>query len=382
VTGTQFITHGRRRARRTLTHVVLAITLAGWAASLGSVAFAKPAADPVTFISRDYDVAIQANGDVRVVEHWNVAFSGGPFTSATLGVYTAHTSGIEFGHVVNATANSEHLIDVRDRNGSLVSQISWTFDTVTDATRKFDIPYTLHGAVAFNDQTAWFDWHFLDGPKRSAIPVNSVRITVSPPVSSAFTVQTHYPDNAALTSQTQANGATATVTGQSISSGQSLEMLVTFPRASLDGSAQKPRWQGAQPPTLPTALGDDTVPALPAKSDPLAGFLNIEWIVLGVGVLIVFILALVVWRQMRKLRRSSGAEHLEDEESADEPQISQEMPAINYDFKELKLPPRDVPPTVDGFDFSYLAKSRFSQMPSHSDSGDSGTSAVEDSHPN
>jgi len=92
-----------------------------FACALFALAGAYPAAahprSGVSFQRRSYDVRIARNGDVTVRERWDTTFSGGPFDSATLGVYLAHTTGVDFGAVEGATPGSEKAADVDDKAG-------------------------------------------------------------------------------------------------------------------------------------------------------------------------------------------------------------------------------------------------------------------------
>src|SRR5262249_15115169 len=149
-------------------------------------AMAHPRAG-VTFQRRSYDVRIARNGDVTVRERWDTTFSGGPFDSATLGVYLAHTTGVDFSAVEGATPGSEKVSDVDDKAGSRIRQLTWNFPAAHDESRTFTIPYTIHGAMAQNSSKVWLDWHFLDGAGRSAIEANAVTISITPPAALAVT---------------------------------------------------------------------------------------------------------------------------------------------------------------------------------------------------
>jgi hypothetical protein len=308
----------------------------------------------VSFQRRSYDVRIVRNGDVTVRERWDTTFSGGPFDSATLGVYLAHTTGVDFSAVEGAIPGSEKAADVEDKAGSRVRQLTWSFPAAHDESRTFIIPYTIHGALAQNSGEVWLDWHFLDGAGHSAIQANAVAITITPPAGlSASDVQAQavYP-GATLKPTIGADGA-VTISTRSLNSGASLEALVILPRNALDAPVKRPYWQRSDtPPTLPTPLGDVSAPSS-SQGDFWGGLLSNFALVMGVGVAIAALLIAVAWWLTRRLRRNV-AELSQSLAESDEPAIYQtgEIPAINLNFDEISLPPPAEQPQIEGLDFS------------------------------
>jgi hypothetical protein len=289
-----------------------------------------------------------------VRERWDTTFAGGPFTSATLGVYMSRTTGIDFSAVEGATPGSEKVSDVEDKAGSRVRQLTWVFPAARDESRTFTIPYTIHGAMALSASKAWFDWHFLDGAGRSAIQADAVAITITPPAAlSASDVQAQavYP-GATLTPVVGSTGA-VTVSGQTLSSGASLETLVVLPRGALDSTVKRPYWQRSDtPPTLPTPLGDVAAPSS-AQGDFWSGLLSNFALVIGIGLVIAALLIAIAWWLTRRLRRNV-AELSQSLAAQDKPEVyaTGELPAINLDFDEISLPPPADQPEITGWDFS------------------------------
>ena len=334
--------------------------MAGWLLMCALFALAgayTAAAHPrtgVSFQRRSYDVRIARNGDVTVRERWDTTFSGGPFDSATLGVYLAHTTGVDFSAVEGATPGSEKASDVEDKVGSRIRQLSWSFPAAHDESRTFIIPYTIHGAVAQNSSNVWLDWHFLDGAGRSAIQANSVAITITPAAGlsvSDVQAQAVYPGETVR--PTVGAGGAVTISTQSLSSGASLEALVVLPRNALDASVKRPYWQRSDtPPTLPTPLGDVSTPST-SQGDFWGGLLSNFALVMGVGVAIAALLIAVAWWLTRRLRRNV-AELSQSLVERDEPAIYRtgEIPAINLNFDEISLPPPAEQPQIEGLDFS------------------------------
>jgi Predicted membrane protein (DUF2207) N-terminal domain len=310
----------------------------------------------VSFQRREYDVRIARNGDVTVRERWDTTFNGGPFDSATLGVYLAHTTGVDFGAVDGATPGSEKASDVEDKAGSRIRQLTWSFPAAHDESRTFTIPYTIHGAMAQNSSKVWLDWHFLDGVGRSAILANAVTITITPPSGlSANNVQAQavYP-GATLKPTIAADGA-VTVATQSLNSGASLEALVVLPRSALDASVKRPYWQRSDaPPTLPTRLGDESSQGnTNSQGDFWSGLLSNFALVISVGAVIATLLIGIAWWLTRRLRRNV-AELSQSLATKEEPEVyaTGELPAINLNFDDISLPPLAEQPQIEGLDFS------------------------------
>jgi hypothetical protein len=310
----------------------------------------------VSFQRRSYDVRIARNGDVTVRERWDTTFSGGPFDSATLGVYLAHTTGVDFSAVEGATPGSEKATDVDDKAGSRIRQLTWSFPAAHDESRTFTIAYTIHGAMAQNSSKAWFDWHFLDGAGRSAIQANSVAITITPPAAlSVGDVQAQAVYPGATLKPTVGTGGAVTISTQSLNSGASLEALIVLPRSALDASIKRPYWQRSDtPPTLPTRLGDEiSQSATSSQGDFWSGLLSNFALVMGLGIAIAALLIAVAWWLTRRLRHNV-AELTQSLAEKDEPAIYKtgEIPAINLNFDEISLPPPAEQPQIEGLDFS------------------------------
>jgi hypothetical protein len=318
-------------------------------------ASARPRAG-VSFERRSYDVRIARNGDVTVRERWDTSFSGGPYDNATLGVYLAHTTGVDFGAVDGATPGSEKASDVDDKGGSRIRQLTWSFPTAREESRTFIIPYTIHGAIAQNSSKVWLDWHFLDGVGRSAIQADSVTISVTPPsalAASDVQAQAVYPG--ATLKPTVGTGGAVTISTQSLNSGASLEALVVLPRSALDASVKRPYWQrNDTPPTLPTRLGDEpSQGATSSQGDFWSGLLSNFALVILSGAVIAALLIGIAWWLTRRLRHNV-AELSQSLTDKDEPEIytTGELPAIYLNFDEISLPPPAEQPQIEGLDFS------------------------------
>jgi Predicted membrane protein (DUF2207) len=228
-------------------------------AVFSSAALAAPRvpAKSATYLRRDYTVTIQRNGDVHFVEHWQVQFTGGPFHTAFVRIYLVNTIGVHFGQVVGADPGSQMVSQTTDSYGNPMTQLDWTFPSTQDATRSFDMPYTIHGGFGVGSPQAWLDWHFLDANDPSAPPVDESTITITlPAVTQASSLHLATADADTTPTVKTLDASTVQVSAQHLAGGSPLEVEVAFPNAELDASVQRQPWQTTDtPPALPTALG-------------------------------------------------------------------------------------------------------------------------------
>jgi predicted membrane protein DUF2207 len=210
------------------------------------------AAGTVTYQQRTYDVHILRNGDVKVVEHWQAHFTGGPFHTAHLDLHLLRTNGIELGSVSGAAAGSQKVSQVTDSTGNPMLRVAWEYPTTQNATRSFDIPYTIHGALQVGTDQAWFDWTYFDPYADETLTVDSGAVTVTLPAaapSGALRIQATDPESAPTTSLPSSSSARATVS--EVSASAPFEVEVAFPRNLLADVVQRPPWQTSDtPPSL------------------------------------------------------------------------------------------------------------------------------------
>jgi hypothetical protein len=338
----------------------------------GARAAGHASSNTVSFLRRDYALQVQPNGDVTVAERWQVHFTGGPYRSATVGVFLSNTQAVDFQSVVGADPNSEQVARVADAQGHPIEQISWTFPAAQDETRTFTIPYTLHAAIGQNQSQAWLDAHLFDGPGRGDWSVAATQVTVTLPAAAGSDVQarTAYPGAQLQTSQSSQTGqTTVTVQGQNLNSGQLLEVAVIFPRRALDAAASKPTWQHSDtPPNPPTPLEAATSPSTEPNqgSSGQAGFLGDVWLVFGIGLFILAVLGFLAWRLSRRLsadireladlRAGTGAEAQDDDAAL--PAITAHLPAIDLDFGEVEWPTSQEEPDLEALGLHPLETGR------------------------
>lgn len=120
--------------------VVLALGLTG-------VVYAKS----VVWREYNFDLTVQPNGDLRVVETQVIEFQGGPFSEGYAEIPLANTDGID--SIQLSEGGQAYTAGVYEPNGFFVTQtdnnveIVWGLPQVRSETRTFTLEYTVHGVV-------------------------------------------------------------------------------------------------------------------------------------------------------------------------------------------------------------------------------------------
>lgn len=266
---------GASAAPKWLSRSTCGMLLAAWALSVAIICLALQAntaraSGSVTYEQRNYAVQIQHDGSLTVNEHWQVHFSGGPFHHAFLALYLAKTAGIAFGEVRGDGVTNQQVSQTTDAAGNPMLQVTWDYPEATDATRSFDIPYTIQGALSVGTTQAWLDWHFLDGGSPNSFPVSAAEVRITLPAATdaqSLTINTYDSDGTLRTATPDAR--TVVVTGNQLFSNNPLEVEVAFPHTQIADSVTRPPWQSTDtPPTLPTALGVSQPAGDPGSYNP------------------------------------------------------------------------------------------------------------------
>ncbi|MGZ3581943.1 MAG: DUF2207 domain-containing protein, partial [Ktedonobacterales bacterium] len=224
----------------------------------------------VSYEQRDYALQVLPNGDVAVVERWKVHFAGGPFHHAFLQIYLARTTGIDFGTATGASAGTQEVSNSTDDQGNPVQKVEWDFPSTQDASRSFDIPYTIHGGLGIGTSQAWLDWHFLDPGSQESFAVDESTVTVTLPAAtkaSDLDVKATDPDTQPVIKTVNAQSVQASV--QHVAASNPFEVMVAFPRSEIMESVQRQPWQATDtPPAPPTSLGTQTGYPQPFNQPP------------------------------------------------------------------------------------------------------------------
>lgn len=108
-------------------------------------------AKSVVWTNYDFDVTVQTNGDLRVVETQVIDFQGGPFHEGFATIPLENTDGItdvsvsENGIPYKEGSNGPGYF-VTSNDGNTLT-VDWGMNSTTDETRTFQLAYTVHGAV-------------------------------------------------------------------------------------------------------------------------------------------------------------------------------------------------------------------------------------------
>jgi len=129
-----------------------------------SVAFAQ--AKSARYANYDVAFDVRPDGTVDVVEDQLVAFESGPFktgyvTLETRGAESIEVTGVaepDLGTVYTVASSGESPGTYRVSDTGDEIEVRWWFADATDARRRFEVRYTLHGALRFyegGDQLWW-----------------------------------------------------------------------------------------------------------------------------------------------------------------------------------------------------------------------------------
>lgn len=134
---------------------------------------------------RDGDITLLPNGDVRVVETWQVKFTGAPgftqaFRTLPLGAVRefADWSVSEDGQAYSAAADhSPRTFTVTDdANGK---RITWYFPETLNATRTFVLSYTARGILRAAPSREQLNWTFIEADR--GYTINASRVVLHLP---------------------------------------------------------------------------------------------------------------------------------------------------------------------------------------------------------
>jgi len=164
---------------------------------------------------RDARITIQTNGDVRMVETWQVNFIGGPFHFAYREIPINHVNGItdwqvsEGGQPYSESSSQEAHTYTLEQSGDN-AKITWYFPETTEDHRTFELGYTLQGAVLIYPEGDQFFWKFVESDRQYTIKNSTVVVTL--PAS----FQTTELKNTTYVNGTEQQGGARVVDGQTV----------------------------------------------------------------------------------------------------------------------------------------------------------------------
>ena len=195
---------------------------------------------------RDGRMAIQQNGDVQVTETWEVNFIGGPFHFAFREIPLNRVNDITDWKVSeNGQAYTEESSESSNTfsvtNSDNGRKITWYFPDTTEATRTFQLSYTLHGAVRVYPDGDQFWWKFIESGRQYTIKSSHVTVTLPGSFAADQLRATSYSGSAETGGAQVVDGQTVEFTGGPFATDTEWEVRTQFPHGAITASA--PAWQ-------------------------------------------------------------------------------------------------------------------------------------------
>ena len=200
-----------------------------------------------TLVWDRYDVSltILPNGDLHVVEHQQIKFTAGTFTYGYAEIPLGRTEGITNvsisepgGQTYTSTSYSGTPYTFTANQSGDNLEIRWYFPPVSNATRAYDLSYTVHGAIRIYNSGDKLQWIAIDNQRD--FPIEAASVTVGLPPNAKFIsidsagVAEHWAQNSQGTSVTY-------VADHSMSPSDTFEIGVEFTHGIVP--AKPPAWQ-------------------------------------------------------------------------------------------------------------------------------------------
>ena len=190
----------------------------------------------------DFDINVQANGDLRIVETQKIVFTSGVFTFGTRGIQMDRLRDItdvevrEGGRLYRLSDSGEPYTYQVYQDGS-ERKIKWFFPPTGDTTRTYTLSYTVKGALRYYNEGDQVWWVPIVAER--SFPVNASRIVVHLPEGAR--VQNYDAYGAPADAQ-QVDEHTVVFTSKGrIPAGQELEVRVEFTHGVVAGTPSP--WQ-------------------------------------------------------------------------------------------------------------------------------------------
>ena len=231
--------------RRVLWVVLLAALLAVAGGSVGTASAASHAKS-ADVLRRDAEITILPNGDVQVVETWQVRFIGGPFHYAFREIPLNRVEDITDWGVSEGETRYLHAESAQPYAFLLTStgktrKIVWYFPETTDATRTFTLTYVLKGALWIDTKGDQFFWKIIESDR--AYPIEQARVVVHLPgeFSSGQILTAAYLNGKKSGNAQLLNASTVQFQGGPFPGGTEWEIRVQWPHGFV--SASPPPWE-------------------------------------------------------------------------------------------------------------------------------------------
>ena len=195
----------------------------------------------------DVTLAIQPNGDLRVVERQRIRFTSGTFTYGFAVIPLAKTQGIDQvglsepeGTVYQEASFGEDPFTFQTSEVENELEVRWYFPPTADTARTFDLAYTVHGAIRIYDSGDKLQWFAIDNERD--FPIQESSVTVILPPGAAFQIIDSAGAEATWSQSADGTSVTFLPTGP-LSTTDVVEVGIEFSHGAI--SAQVPGWQAA-----------------------------------------------------------------------------------------------------------------------------------------
>lgn len=198
---------------------------------------------------RDADMTINTDGSVNVVETWVVDFQGGPFRFAFRTIPFNRITSLVFDGVSEngkpyTRADTEQPGTYSGESARGERTITWFFPPTTNATRTFELRYTMTDALRIYDGGDQFWWKFIEADR--AYPIQSSTVTVHLPgeFPTDQILAATYTNGVETGGAEILDGSTVQFTGGTFPPDTEWEIRVQFPHGVVTQSVQP--WQRAE----------------------------------------------------------------------------------------------------------------------------------------
>ncbi len=195
----------------------------------------------------DVTLAIQPNGDLRVVERQRIRFTAGTFTFGYAVIPLDKTQGIDQvsisepgGSKYQEASFGEEPFTYKTSEVENELEVHWYFPPTTDTARTFDLAYTVHGAIRVYDSGDKLQWFGIDN-KRD-FPIEESSVTVILPPGAAFQIIDSAGAEATWSQSADGSSVTFLPSGP-LSSTDTVEVGIEFSHGAIPD--QVPGWQAA-----------------------------------------------------------------------------------------------------------------------------------------
>jgi len=185
----------------------------------------------------DFDITVQPNGDLRIIETQRIVFTSGSFTFGTRGIETDRLSDItdvevSEGNRVFRRSDSEDPYTFQVYQDGSERKIKWFFPSTRDSTHTYTLAYTVKGALRYYDGGDQLWWVPIVATR--SFPVNASKVVVHLPEGAK--VQNYDAYGAPADAQ-QVDERTVWFTSKGrIPAGQEMEIRVEFTHGIVAGT--------------------------------------------------------------------------------------------------------------------------------------------------